>query len=56
MVVIAPVHALMHDQAAALHEGGVSAALSNSALSMQQTSQVKRHLIQGEITLEHGRA
>ena len=56
MVVIAPVHALMHDQAAALHAAGVSAALSNSAHLMQQTSLVKRHLMQGEITLVHGRA
>ena len=56
MVVIAPVHALMHDQAGALHAAGVSAALSNSTLSMQQTSLVKRHLMHGEITLVHGRA
>ncbi len=50
-VVISPLIALMHDQVGALHEAGVSAAFLNSTLSMQETSQTERRMLQGEITL-----
>ena len=50
-VVISPLIALMHDQVGALHEAGVSAAFLNSTLSMQETSDTERRLVQGGITL-----
>jgi ATP-dependent DNA helicase RecQ len=50
-VVISPLIALMHDQVGALHEAGVSAAFLNSTLSMQETSDTERRLVQGNITL-----
>jgi ATP-dependent DNA helicase RecQ len=50
-VVISPLIALMHDQVGALHEAGVSAAFLNSTLSMQETSDTERRLVQGAITL-----
>jgi ATP-dependent DNA helicase RecQ len=50
-LVISPLIALMHDQVGALHEAGVSAAFLNSTLSMQETSDTERRLVQGNITL-----
>jgi ATP-dependent DNA helicase RecQ len=50
-VVVSPLIALMHDQVGALHEAGVSAAFLNSTLDWEQTQDVERRLLRGEITL-----
>ncbi|MBB3180234.1 DNA helicase RecQ [Variovorax sp. Sphag1AA] len=50
-VVVSPLIALMHDQVGALHEAGVSAAFLNSTLDWQETQEVERRLMRGEITL-----
>jgi ATP-dependent DNA helicase RecQ len=50
-VVVSPLIALMHDQVGALHEAGVSAAFLNSTLDWEQTQEVERRLLRGEITL-----
>lgn len=41
----------MHDQVGALHEAGVSAAFLNSTLDWEQTQDVERKLLAGQITL-----
>ena len=50
-LVISPLIALMHDQVGALHEAGVSAAFLNSTLDWEQTQDVERKLLAGQITL-----
>ncbi|WP_231973098.1 DNA helicase RecQ [Variovorax sp. HW608] len=50
-VVVSPLIALMHDQVGALHEAGVSAAFLNSTLDWEETQEVERRLMRGEITL-----
>ncbi|MBO9514185.1 MAG: DNA helicase RecQ [Variovorax sp.] len=50
-VVVSPLIALMHDQVGALHEAGVSAAFLNSTLDWEETQDVERRLMRGEITL-----
>ncbi|WP_431274522.1 DNA helicase RecQ [Variovorax ureilyticus] len=50
-VVVSPLIALMHDQVGALHEAGVSAAFLNSTLDWEETQEVERRMLRGEITL-----
>ena len=50
-IVVSPLIALMHDQVGALHEAGVNAAFLNSTLDWQQTQDVERRMLRGEITL-----
>ena len=50
-VVVSPLIALMHDQVGALHEAGVSAAFLNSTLDREQTQDVERRMLRGDITL-----
>ncbi|MEJ8812281.1 DNA helicase RecQ [Variovorax ureilyticus] len=50
-VVVSPLIALMHDQVGALHEAGVSAAFLNSTLDWEETQDVERRMLRGEITL-----
>ena len=50
-VVVSPLIALMHDQVGALHEAGVSAAFLNSTLTSEESSDIERRLLRGEITL-----
>ena len=50
-IVVSPLIALMHDQVGALHEAGVDAAFLNSTLDWQQTQDVERRMLSGEITL-----
>ncbi|QDL39488.1 RecQ family ATP-dependent DNA helicase [Rhodoferax sediminis] len=50
-VVVSPLIALMHDQVGALREAGVAAAFLNSTLDWEQTQDVERRLLRGEITL-----
>ncbi len=50
-IVISPLIALMHDQVGALHEAGVSAAFLNSTLSFDESADVERRLLRGDITL-----
>ena len=50
-VVVSPLIALMHDQVGALHEAGVAAAFLNSTLDWEQTQDVERRMLRGEITL-----
>jgi len=50
-VVVSPLIALMHDQVGALHEAGVSAAFLNSTLDWEQTQDVERRMLRGDITL-----
>ncbi|MBY4597740.1 DNA helicase RecQ [Ottowia caeni] len=50
-LVISPLIALMHDQVGALHEAGVPAAFLNSTLDWEQTQDVERKLLAGQITL-----
>jgi ATP-dependent DNA helicase RecQ len=50
-IVISPLIALMHDQVGALHEAGVSAAFLNSTLSFDESLEVERRLMHGDITL-----
>ena len=50
-IVVSPLIALMHDQVGALHEAGVNAAFLNSTLDWEQTQDVERRMLRGEITL-----
>ena len=50
-LVISPLIALMHDQVGALHEAGVAAAFLNSTLDWEQTQDVERRLLAGQLTL-----
>ena len=50
-IVVSPLIALMRDQVAALTEAGVNAAALNSTLSPQESSQVERRLIAGDLDL-----
>ncbi len=50
-IVVSPLIALMHDQVGALHEAGVAAAFLNSTLDWEQTQDVERRMLRGEITL-----
>ena len=48
-IVVSPLIALMRDQVAALHEAGVRAAVLNSTLSYEESSDVERRLLAGEL-------
>lgn len=50
-VVVSPLIALMRDQVAALAEAGVNAAALNSTLSPQESSEVERRLLAGDLDL-----
>ena len=50
-IVISPLIALMHDQVTALREAGVNAAFLNSSLSAEESRQVERDMIQGNLDL-----
>jgi ATP-dependent DNA helicase RecQ len=50
-IVVSPLIALMHDQVGALHEAGVNAAFLNSTLELEETQDVERRMLRGEITL-----
>jgi ATP-dependent DNA helicase RecQ len=50
-IVVSPLIALMRDQVAALTEAGVNAAALNSTLSPQESSEVERRLIAGDLDL-----
>jgi len=50
-IVVSPLIALMRDQVAGLVEAGVNAAVLNSTLSAQETSEVERRLIAGDLDL-----
>jgi len=50
-LVISPLIALMHDQVGALHEAGVAAAFLNSTLDWEQTEDIERRLLAGQLTL-----
>ncbi len=50
-IVVSPLIALMHDQVGALHEAGVDAAFLNSTLDWDETQDVERRMLRGEITL-----
>ena len=50
-IVISPLIALMHDQVGALHEAGVSAAFLNSTQSFEESSQLEKQMLRGELTL-----
>jgi ATP-dependent DNA helicase RecQ len=50
-LVISPLIALMHDQVGALHEAGVAAAFLNSTQDWEQTQDIERRLLAGQITL-----
>ena len=50
-LVISPLIALMHDQVGALHEAGVAAAFLNSTQDWQQTEEIERQLLAGQLTL-----
>jgi len=50
-LVISPLIALMHDQVGALDEAGVPAAFLNSTLDWEQTQEVERKLLAGQLTL-----
>src|ERR1700755_2817582 len=50
-IVVSPLIALMRDQVAGLEEAGVNAAVLNSTLSYQETSDVERRLISGDLDL-----
>ena len=50
-LVISPLIALMHDQVGALHEAGVAAAFLNSTLDWEQTEEIERRLLAGQLTL-----
>ncbi|MBP8160841.1 MAG: RecQ family ATP-dependent DNA helicase, partial [Ottowia sp.] len=50
-LVISPLIALMHDQVGALHEAGVAAAFLNSTLDWEQTQDIERRLLAGQLTL-----
>src|SRR5689334_15977090 len=48
-IVVSPLIALMRDQVAALEEAGVNAAVLNSTLTPQESSEVERRLIAGDL-------
>ncbi len=50
-IVVSPLIALMHDQVGALLEAGVDAAFLNSSLTQEESQQIERRLLKGEITL-----
>ena len=50
-LVISPLIALMHDQVGALREAGVAAAFLNSTLDWEQTEDIERQLLAGQLTL-----
>ena len=50
-LVVSPLIALMHDQVGALHEAGVAAAFLNSTLDWEQTEDIERRLLAGQLTL-----
>ena len=50
-IVVSPLIALMHDQVGALLEAGVDAAFLNSSLTQDESQQIERRLLTGEITL-----
>ncbi len=50
-LVISPLIALMHDQVGALHEAGVAAAFLNSTQDWEQTEDIERRLLAGQLTL-----
>ncbi|HEY4199170.1 MAG TPA: DNA helicase RecQ [Devosiaceae bacterium] len=50
-IVISPLIALMRDQVEALRQAGVSAAALNSSLTAQESSDVRRLLMRGELDL-----
>ncbi len=50
-VVISPLLALMHDQVVALRANGISAAMINSMLSIEEIKEVEQKLLKGEIKL-----
>jgi ATP-dependent DNA helicase RecQ len=50
-LVISPLIALMHDQVGALHEAGVAAAFLNSTQGWEQTEDIERRLLAGQLTL-----
>ncbi|MDR0274027.1 MAG: RecQ family ATP-dependent DNA helicase [Burkholderiaceae bacterium] len=50
-LVISPLIALMHDQMGALRESGVAAAFLNSTLDWEQSDDVERRLLAGQLTL-----
>ena len=50
-LVISPLIALMHDQVGALRESGVAAAFLNSTLDWEQSDEIERRLLAGQLTL-----
>ncbi|MDO5692158.1 MAG: DNA helicase RecQ [Pseudomonadota bacterium] len=50
-LVVSPLIALMHDQVGALHEAGVAAAFLNSTQDWEQTEDIERRLLAGQLTL-----
>lgn len=50
-IVVSPLIALMQNQVTALHELGVSAAVLNSSLSLQEATAVEQNLLAGECDL-----
>lgn len=50
-IVVSPLIALMRDQVAGLLEAGVNAAVLNSTLSFQESSEVERRLLAGDLDL-----
>ena len=50
-IVISPLIALMRDQVEALRQAGVSAAALNSSLSSEESADVRRQLLRGELDL-----
>src|SRR5882672_2661378 len=50
-IVVSPLIALMRDQVAGLLEAGVKAAVLNSTLSFQESSEVERRLLAGDLDL-----
>lgn len=50
-IVVSPLIALMQNQVTALHELGVSAAVLNSSLSLQEAAAVEKNLLAGEYDL-----
>jgi ATP-dependent DNA helicase RecQ len=50
-IVVSPLIALMQNQVTALHELGVSAAVLNSSLSLQEAAAVEQNLLAGECDL-----
>src|SRR5689334_15027117 len=50
-IVVSPLIALMRDQVAALEEAGVNASVLNSTLSPQESNEVERRLLAGDLDL-----